>query len=78
MERKINRICTDDQELRELVIGTVSDMVIDFLYYDRKDDDELSYDDVAHAFESGVVTVEEVVAEFDRRLREDLRLGVWQ
>jgi hypothetical protein len=59
--------------MKEKIINTVKDLCSDFLYYDRKEDDELSEDDLIQAVEDGTVTIEEMVAEFENELRNTLQ-----
>jgi predicted RNA-binding protein associated with RNAse of E/G family len=59
--------------MKENIINTVKDLCADFLYYDRKEDEELSADDLIQAIEEGTVTIEEMVAEFENQLRNTLQ-----
>ena len=47
---------------RTIILETVSDLVADFVYYDRKEDEALSEDALDEAIESGEITVDEIVA----------------
>lgn len=62
----------DMTEVRENILNTVSDLCANFLYYDRKEDEELSADDLIQAVENGVITIEEIVQQFEEKLRESL------
>jgi hypothetical protein len=59
--------------MKENIINTVKDLCSNFLYYDRKEDEELSEDDLIQAIEEGTVTIEEMVAEFENQLRNTLQ-----
>jgi uncharacterized metal-binding protein YceD (DUF177 family) len=59
--------------MKENIINTVKDLCANFLYYDRKEDEELSEDDLIQAVEDGTVTIEEMVAEFENQLRNTLQ-----
>ena len=59
--------------MKENIINTIKDLCSNFLYYDRKEDDELSEDDLIQAVEDGTVTIEEMVAEFENQLRNTLQ-----
>jgi uncharacterized metal-binding protein YceD (DUF177 family) len=59
--------------MKENIINTVKDLCSNFLYYDRKEDEELSEDDLIQAIEDGTVTIEEMVAEFENQLRNTLQ-----
>lgn len=54
--------------VREEILATVKDMVSDFLYYDRKEDDILPVGSIESAVKSGVVTLDEIVALFSSGL----------
>jgi len=57
---------------RDLILGTIEDLISDFLYYDRKEDEELFRGDIEEAIESGVVTIEEIVEKFSNELKKNL------
>ncbi len=63
---------TKDEALRELILATARDSAIDFAAYDRKEDEELSIDDLSAAIARKVVTVEEIGEAFMASLRENL------
>jgi len=54
----------DFEKLKETLQGTVCDMVIDLFYYDRKEDEELSREDIKELVEGGHVTYEEIAKWF--------------
>lgn len=60
----------NDVELKELILGCVKDLVVDFLYYDRKDDGELPAELLEDAMQRGVVTKDELVQTFSDALNE--------
>lgn len=64
---------TEPSSRREVIMLTVSDLVADFLWYDRKEDEELPRGEIEDAITAGEVTVDEVVEEFRAKLVE--RLG---
>jgi hypothetical protein len=49
---------------KEVILGVVSDLVTDFLYYDRKEDECLPRDAIEKAIHTGVIKPEEVVDAF--------------
>lgn len=59
-------------ERRKNILMTIDDLVSDFLGDDREDDDDLPIDAIEEAVEQGEITVAEMVAEFERRLRDGL------
>jgi hypothetical protein len=54
---------------RDLVLGTVEDLVSSLLYYDRKEDEDLPVGEIEKSVLAGEVTVDEIVAEFARHIR---------
>jgi len=58
---------------RDLIRGTVSDLVADFLYYDRKNDQDLPLGEIEAAIEAGEITVDEIVVQFRMELQEGLK-----
>lgn len=54
--------------MKQNILNTISDLCSDFLYYDRKEDESLSVDQLQESVESGIITIDEMVAEFRRHL----------
>lgn len=54
--------------MKELILGLIGDLVKDFTYYDRKECETLTEDQLDKAIESGEVTIDEMVAEFRKHL----------
>jgi len=61
-----------NEERKQLIIATVEDLVNGFLYYDRKEDEELPLGEIEKAIESGEITRYEIVSVFERELGEGL------
>lgn len=59
-----------DAPIRTTIRDTLSDLVTKFMYYDRKEDEDLSLDDLKHAFETEIVTVEECIEWFAESMRK--------
>ena len=57
---------------RDLILATVQDLVIDFVEYDRREDEELSTDDLVEAIDKGEITIAEISKAFKKALREHL------
>jgi hypothetical protein len=57
---------------KQIILGTISDLCIDFLYYDRKEDENLSPEQLEEAIKSGVITIDEIVEQFRKRLLDNL------
>jgi len=53
---------------RQLILDLISDLVADFLYYDRKEDDELGVGGIEAAVEAGDISVSEMAAAFKNEL----------
>lgn len=66
---------TDEKELKKHILLTVDDLVSDFLYHDRRDDESLQGGDIETAIENGDITVDDIVAKFKDGLEEN-GLGV--
>ena len=60
------------QTRRKTILATVSDLVSDFLYYDRKEDDDLSRGDIEAAIKAGEITAAEIIEKFAKSLRAGL------
>jgi hypothetical protein len=54
------------------ILGTVESMIADFLYYDRKEDEDLPRGEIEAAVEAGEVTVDQIVEQFSTELRKHL------
>lgn len=61
-----------DRSRRQIIIDTVDDLILDFLDYDRKDDDDLPRGEIEAAIEARELTVDEIVARFKKQLEEGL------
>lgn len=55
---------------RELILANANDLARDFLYYDRKEDEELNVGEIQEAVENGELTKEEIIQEFKKQLDE--------
>jgi len=63
---------TVPEEIKKLIAVTIDDLVGNFLYYDRKEDEELEQGVIEAAIEDGVVTEDELVEMFRTSLRKGL------
>jgi hypothetical protein len=61
-----------DESLKQLILGTVEDTVADFLYYDRKEDEDLPRGAIEEAVAQGQITIDEIVNQFRQNLEEAL------
>lgn len=57
---------------RDNIIATVKDLVADFLYYDRGEDEDLPRGEIEEAIESEEITAEEIVLLFKETLLENI------
>ncbi|RKZ09779.1 hypothetical protein DRQ25_05170 [Candidatus Fermentibacteria bacterium] len=57
---------------KETILVTIGDVVINLVYYDRKEDEDLSVNDFDSAVEEGEITVLEMVEAFQKRLEDEL------
>ena len=67
--KRKNMMNTSDK--RELILNTVEDLVSSFLYYDRKDDEDLPMNVIETAIQNGEITIEEIVDRFKFHLLRD-------
>ncbi len=51
-------------ERRELIIAAVKDLARNFVFYDRKDDEELPSGEIENAIIAGEITIDEIVSTF--------------
>ena len=51
-------------EIRDEIMRTIQDMTADFLYYGRKEDEDLRVGAIEKAVKDGYITVDEIVEEF--------------
>lgn len=58
--------------MKEIILNNIETIVSNFLYYDRKDDEELPMGEIEKAIQNGVITVDEIVATFKAELEKEL------
>jgi predicted RNA-binding protein associated with RNAse of E/G family len=56
--------------MKQTILDTISDLCIDFLFYDRKEDEQLSSDQLEEAVKSGEITIDDMVNEFRKHIEE--------
>jgi hypothetical protein len=54
--------------MKEKILDTIDDLCSDFLYYDRKNDEDLSFEQMDEAVKNGEITIEEMVDKFKQCL----------
>lgn len=60
------------EKAKQKIFNEISDLCSNFLYYDRKEDEDLSVKKLNKAFKKGVVTIDECVEEFRKHLENTL------
>ncbi len=58
--------------MKDKIMLTVKDLVMDFLYYDRKKDEELGVNAIQTAIKEGLISSDEIVKEFATSLKEGI------
>lgn len=57
---------------KELILANVKDLISSFLYYDRKEDEDLGVGDIQEAINNGEITKEEILQKFEDELNKGL------
>ena len=50
--------------MKQTILDTIEDLCSDFTYYDRKEDEQLSMEQLNQAVASGEITIDEMVEKF--------------
>lgn len=58
--------------MKEKILDTLEDVVMNFLYYDRKSDEDLPMGVIEETIKNGLITVDEIVAKFKAELEKEL------
>ncbi len=58
---------------KEQILGHITDLVANFLYYDRKEDEEMPDGFIESALENNLITIEDMVQKFETELRKALK-----
>jgi hypothetical protein len=58
---------------RDIIFATVDDLVTDFLYYDRKEDEDLPVGSIQDAIHTSVISLDELVARFRENVEKGMR-----
>lgn len=58
---------------KENILLTIDDLVSNFLYYDRKEDESLPRGAIEEAVKSGEISEEEIVSKFSVELSKGLK-----
>lgn len=57
---------------REKILNIVADLVSNFLYYDRKEDEDMGVGEIDSAIIKGEITIDEIVSHFKKNLIEHI------
>ena len=55
-----------------IILNAVTDLVADLLYYDRKEDEDLSVGDIEHEIAIGNISVDAIVETFRNEIIKNL------
>ena len=55
---------------KQEILSCITDLVSNFLYYDRKEDEDLGVGDIEKAIENKEITHEEIIAKFSEELQK--------
>jgi hypothetical protein len=66
---------SETKRLNELIDNYIADMVIDFLHYDRNEDDDLPLDLIENSVKDGTLTIDEMVESFRKYLTKGILLA---
>ena len=59
--------------MKQIILDKISDLCSDFLYYDRKEDEDLTVEQLNEAVNSGEITIDEMVLEFRKHLENTFK-----
>ena len=59
--------------MKQIILDTIGDLCSNFLFYDRKEDEELTIEQLNEAVTSGEITIDEMVEEFRKHLEDTFR-----
>lgn len=59
--------------MKQKILDTISSLCSDFLYYDRKEDEDLTMEQLNEAVKSGEITIDEMVEEFRKHLKNTFK-----
>lgn len=60
--------------MKQIILNTISDLCSNFLYYDRKEDEDLTMEQLNEAVKNGEITIDEMVAEFRKHLQNTFNM----
>jgi len=60
-----------NEETKEIIFGSVEDLVSNFLYYNRKEDEDLPVGKIEEFIENKTISIDELVERFRQALLEN-------
>lgn len=66
-------ICVMDEITKEDIKGYIKDLVASFLYYDRKEDEDLPIGEIERLISKGTISIDEICSEFRLHLESGLK-----
>ena len=66
---------TDPDRAKENILNTVKEMVVDFIYYDRRGDEELPIGAIEIELEKGNITIDDICKHFRSALMQAVENG---
>jgi len=61
-------------DVKKTILDSIDDVVGDFMYYDRKEDEDLPLGAIEEALKAGDITYNEIVDRFKQKIYEVLSL----
>lgn len=68
-----NETHANKEKNKNAIIATVKDLVANFIYYDRKEDEDLEVGDIEKSIANGDMSIKDIVSVFESELTK--RLG---
>lgn len=59
--------------MKELILNTIDDLAMKLFVYDRKNDEDLSQEQLLNALRSGEITIDEVVDRFRENVEDTVK-----
>lgn len=59
--------------MKQTILLKIGELCTNFLYYDRKEDEDLTMEQLNEAVKNGEITIDEMVAEFRKNIENTFR-----
>jgi len=63
----------DNEKAKSMILAAVDDLVTDFLYYSRKEDEDMPRGFIEDAIKYNVITASEITAEFEKKFNSGIK-----